>query len=78
MPKATACISTPNHDLESLREYKIARQLKAAGLRLERAPSHLPEDGFRIYSGHQILAGNSYGLTLDQIESFAKRAGILR
>jgi hypothetical protein len=81
MTQATACISTPptptTSDLDALREYKISRQLEAAGLRLQKAPRHLP-DGYRIYYGNQILAGNEYGLTLDSISEFIRRAGLLR
>jgi hypothetical protein len=69
MAKATRVISTPPT------ESKISRQLGEVGLRLERAPPHLP-DGYRIYYGRQILAGNSFGLTLTQVGEFIRRCDL--
>lgn len=77
MAKANGMSIMPTTEsIDTDREHATSRNLEAAGLRLQRAPSHLG-DGFRIYYGHQILAGNEYGLSLDQIFEFMRRANII-
>ena len=76
MPKVDRVFITPPTPVPSDIETKISSQLAAAGLRLERAPAG--GDGYRIYCGNQILAGNNFGLTLSQIAEFIRRAGLAR
>jgi hypothetical protein len=63
--------------IHSLREHQTRRLLQVAGLRLQKAPPHLG-DGYRIYSGNQVLAPGRGLLSLDDVIEHSRRAGLFR